>query len=68
MRGRLAGASGHVDDGLCEEGVGAAEGVCVAGSARFFGCVGGQNGFLVFLGFIYVVFFVNSTEVMIFWS
>ena len=35
MRGRLAGASGHVDDGLCEEGGGAAEGVCVAGSARF---------------------------------
>lgn len=36
MRGRLAGASGHVDDGLCEEGVGAAEGVCVAGVSEVF--------------------------------
>jgi hypothetical protein len=26
-------------------------GVHVAGPARFFGCVGGQNGFLVFLDF-----------------
>ena len=31
-------------------------GVCVVGPARFFGCVGGQNGFLVFLDFLYVSF------------
>ena len=58
MRGRLAGASGHVDDGLCEGGGGAAEGVCVAGSARFFGCVGGQNGIA-----LDCVFFCAGTSV-----
>jgi hypothetical protein len=57
-----------VDDGLCEEGVGAAEGVCVAGVSEVFLDVSvDKTAFLCFLVSC-VVFFVDSTEVMIFWS